>query len=75
MHFFHLNLIRYNFLKLSKSANIMRLHILKEILFDLKVHFHQEVSSTSSQNFKEILETLYLAPTLFYHLPGVYIKT
>ena len=35
----------------------------------------QEGSSISRQNLNENLETLHLAPTLFYHLPGFYLKT
>ena len=37
--------------------------------------FRQEGSSISRQNLNENLETLQLAPTLFYHLPGFYFKT
>ena len=35
----------------------------------------QEGSSISRQNVNENLETLHLAATLFYHLPGFYLKT
>ena len=35
----------------------------------------QEGSSISRQNLDENLETLHLAPTLFYHLPGFNLKT
>ena len=35
----------------------------------------QEWSSNSRQKLNENLETLYLDPTLFYHLPGFYLKT
>ena len=35
----------------------------------------QEGSSISRQNLKENLETLHLAPSLFSHLPGFYLKT
>ena len=32
-------------------------------------------SSISRQNLNDNLETLHLAPTLFYHLPGFYLKS
>ena len=35
----------------------------------------QKGSINSRQNLNENLETLHLAPTLFYHLPGFYLKT
>ena len=35
----------------------------------------QEGSSISRQHLNENLEILHLAPTLFYHLPGFYLKT
>ena len=35
----------------------------------------QEGSSSSRQKLNKNLETLHLAPTLFYHLPGFYLKT
>ena len=38
------------------------------------VSFSQEGSSISRQNLNENLETLHLARTLFYHLPGFYLK-
>ena len=34
----------------------------------------QEGSSISWQNLNENLETLHLAPTIFYHLSGFYLK-
>ena len=34
----------------------------------------QKGSSISRQNLNDNLETLHLAPTLFYHLPGFYLK-
>ena len=36
---------------------------------------NQEGSSISRQNLNKNLETLHLAPMLFYHLPGFYLKT
>ena len=38
-------------------------------------HVAQEGSSISRQNLNENLETLHLAPTLFYHLLGFNFKT
>ena len=35
----------------------------------------QEGSIISRQSLNENLETPYLAPTLFYHLPGLYLIT
>ena len=40
-----------------------------------RVRNRQEGSSISRQNFNANLETLHLAPTLFYHLPGFYLET
>ena len=37
-------------------------------------HIVKEGSSISRQNFNENLETLHLAPTLFYYLPGFLSK-
>jgi hypothetical protein len=39
------------------------------------VQIRQEGSSISRQNLNENLEPLHLAPKLFYHLPGFYLKT
>ena len=41
----------------------------------LIIHFSQEGSSISRQNLNENLKTLHIAPTIFYHLPGFYLKT
>ena len=35
----------------------------------------QEGRSISRQNLNENLETIHLAPMLFYHLPGFYLNT
>ena len=41
----------------------------------IKFSQDQGGSSSSRQHFNENLETLRLAPTLFYHLPGFYLTT
>ena len=50
----------------------------KELLEYRRVKFvtlFQEGSSISRQNLNGNLETFHLAPMLFYHLPGFYLKT
>ena len=43
--------------------------------FLLHSHSDQAGSSISRQNLNENLETLHLAPMLFYRLPGFHLKT
>ena len=53
-------------------SNIVQHHsIKKSTKFNAQLAFLLK----KEKNRHEYLETLHLAPTLFYHLPGVYLKT
>ena len=41
----------------------------------LDMDYSQEGRGINIKNFNENLETPHLAPTLFSHLPGFYLKT
>ena len=67
------------FLKvLAIPVHIVQLYLIPGLVFaNIKrdIMQMQEGSSISIQNLNDNLETLHLAYTLFYHLPGFYLRT